>query len=137
MNKTLHVWIDAIKAELKSLETKEAIVRVPPQGVHALLEENPDAKVLPGKGVFTIKPPRKFKARFVVCGNFNTGPQLDKTEIYSGGIEVTSLRTGLRVAALENWEVGTTDVSVFKCVVKIGLFNFGLGPCCCCKSRCY
>jgi len=111
VRRTLELWIDSIKSELSSLETKEAIVRVPPQGVQSLLEENPSAKVLPGKGVFTIKPPRKFKSRIVVCGNFNTGPQLDKTEIYSGGIEVTSLRTGLRVSAMLQWEVGTTDVS--------------------------
>ena len=74
VRRTLELWVDSIKSELNSLETKEAIVRVPPQGVQASLEENPSAKVLPGKGVFTIKPPRKFKLRIVVCGNFNTGP---------------------------------------------------------------
>ena len=68
-------------------------------------------KYFPGRVCSPSNPPRKFKARFVVCGNFNTGPQLDKTEIYSGGIEVTSLRVGLRLSALNGWEVGTTDVS--------------------------
>ena len=41
---TLHCWIESIKAELKSLQDKEAIVRVPPPGVQALLEENPTAR---------------------------------------------------------------------------------------------
>ena len=111
VRRTLNLWLSAIKAELASLENKECVVRIPPHAVQNLLEQNPEAKVLPGKGVFTIKPPRKFKARFVAFGNYNNGPQTDKHEIYSGGVEVMSLRTGLRVSAMRNWEVGSTDVS--------------------------
>ena len=112
MKKYLNLWLDSIQAEVDSLSVqKEAILRVHPNLVEKLLQENPNAKILPGKGVFTIKPPCKFKTRGVVCGNFVGSTHLDKNEIYSGGVDITSLRLVLRIAGLYGWHVGSTDVS--------------------------
>ena len=46
---------------------------MPPDKVRQFLTESKaqgkELRVLPGKGVYTIKPPYKFKARGVACGN--------------------------------------------------------------------
>ena len=45
VKKTIHMWKEAIQAELNSLVEKEAIVRIKPHMVEALIASQPDAKI--------------------------------------------------------------------------------------------
>ena len=105
MEKTIQDEVDSLAI------VKEAVFRIPPDQVKDYLERNPNAKVLPAKGVFTIKPSFKFKARGVGCGNFIVGETSSKEDIYSGGVEAMSLRLVLRLGALYKWHLGAIDVS--------------------------
>ena len=50
----------------------------------------------------------KKKARWVICGNFET--EKPDQENYSGGADATSLRVMVKKAAIENWDGLTMDV---------------------------
>ena len=81
-------WIDALKAEMKVLEDIGAIKRLVGQEAKDFLAR-PGVQVVPGKAVYTVKPPSKEgtryrrKARIVGCGNFQ--PRDSAEENYSGG----------------------------------------------------
>ena len=70
--------------------------------------------VVPGKGVFTVKPPskpgKKFrrKSRIVSCGNFQ--PK-DNAELnYSGGAASDAVRLAVAEASRRSWQICTGDV---------------------------
>ena len=81
-------WIEALKAEMKVLEDIGAIKRLVGQKAKDFLAQ-PGVQVVPGKAVYTVKPPSKEgtkyrrKARIVGCGNFQ--PKDAAEENYSGG----------------------------------------------------
>ena len=66
-----------------------------------------EPREIPGKGVFTVKPPHTLKSRGVACGNFVDPSDID---VYSGGVEAASLRVTLRIAKLMGWTLIGTDV---------------------------
>ena len=98
----LEDWKAPMKKELDTIvEEKGAITRLNPASARELLENNPRVPVLPGKGVFTIKPGRKRKCRLVVCGNY--GESHEAMPLFAGGTDVVALRLALK-------EAGTVDV---------------------------
>ena len=105
----LEDWKAPMKKELDTIvEEKGAITRLNPASARELLENNPRVQVLPGKGVFTIKPGRKRKCRLVVCGNY--GESHEAMPLFAGGTDVVALRLALKEAAVRGWQGGTVDV---------------------------
>ena len=104
----LEDWKAPMKKELDTIvEEKGAITRLNPASARELLENNPRVQVLPGKGVFTIKPGRKRKCRLVVCGNYRAHEAMP---LFVGGTDVVALRLALKEAAVRGWQGGTVDV---------------------------
>ena len=60
---------------------------------------------VPGKLVAAIKPPRRYKARLVACGNFlhrektRKSPTLDRTDLYCSNLGIFTLRIQLARAS--------------------------------------
>ena len=71
----------------------------------------PGTRLVPGKGVFTVKPDGKGyrrKTRFVACGNYLPADEIG--DLYAGGADATTLRAILAYAAGKPWVAGTTDI---------------------------
>ena len=94
--------------EVDGLAQKGAIVKLSPNKVREWIKQNPTAKVIPSKGVFTIKVPDTFKVRGVACGNKVEVTGLD---IYASGVEAASLRLLLTIAAESDWDLSAIDVA--------------------------
>ena len=87
VRKHLHLWKGSIEAEvLDGLEGKKAIRRFYGKDRENIWVEigGRDYVIIPGKGVFTLKPPSVFKSRGVACGNFAS---ITGTELYASGTE--------------------------------------------------
>ena len=74
----------------------------------------PGCRIVPGKGVFTVKPDKggyRRKTRFVACGNYMDGDAEGVQSLYAAGLDASSLRTILSVASSnDGWKVGLTDI---------------------------
>ena len=74
----------------------------------------PGCRLVPCKGVYTVKPDKndegyRRKTRFVACGNHV--PENENTcDLFAAGVDATSLRTLLSVHGHKPWRIGTTDV---------------------------
>ena len=118
VKKYLPRWKEAIKKEVSALVDSGTIRRLSPSEARDLREKG--LIVLPGKGVFTAKPPsetntkdgdvNKFrrKCRVVVCGNYL--PQ-NGTEVYASGTSADSLRFSIAYAVFRHWSAGSTDIA--------------------------
>ena len=103
VERSLPEWIPSMMDELKALEGMKAIKRV--RGKEAKdFANTPGAVIVPGKGVYTVKPPSKpntlfrRKTRIVGCGNFQ---KKSEEEInYSGGAAAEGVRL---LAAEASW----------------------------------
>lgn len=113
VRKELDAWKPAATSEYKSLLEK-GVIRPLRSGEQAELErrcreEGKIFEVVPGKAVCTRKAPDgKRKVRGVVCGNFME--DRDVGDIYASGIDVAAVRTMVRHAALNRYELATIDV---------------------------
>jgi len=66
-----------------------------------------DYVFIPGKGVFTIKPPDILKARGVACGNHAADTAVD---LFASGVEAITHRLCLALAVQQDWDIFSTDV---------------------------
>ena len=86
-------WIPALKSEVKSLfEDKQALRKLGPDELRSLKEtaKEPDAAA-PKLG--------KKKARWVICGNYET--EKPEQETYSGGADSAALHLMVKKASVE------------------------------------
>ena len=70
----------------------------------------PGTRLVPGKGVFTVKPDGKGyrrKTRFVACGNYLPANEIG--DLYAADADATTLRAIPAYAAGKPWVAGTTD----------------------------
>ena len=113
--KYLDRWKAAIVKEVTALLNSGAIKAVSQEQVQEL--KKCGLKVLPGKAVFTAKPPSeneppgqwfKRKCRIVVCGNFLPHENMN---VFASGTSADTLRISVAMAVLRGWCVGSTDVS--------------------------
>ena len=109
----LSEWVESLKDEVEALENMKAIRRRRGQDAKEYLAQA-GVTVVPGKGVFTVKPPSKpgkrfrRKSRIVSCGNFQ--PK-DNAELnYSGGAASDAVRLGVAEASRRSWQICTGDV---------------------------
>ncbi|CAE6936905.1 RE1 [Symbiodinium sp. CCMP2592] len=113
VDQNLPSWVPALKAEMKTLEDIGAIKRLVGQAAKDYLNL-PGVQVVPGKAVYTVKPPNKpeakyrRKARVVGCGNFQAKD--DSEQNYSGGAASEAVRLGVAQAARQVWAICTGDV---------------------------
>ena len=77
----------------------------------------PGCRVVPCKGVFTVKPDQvtnfRRKTRFVACGNYLEEGELASGdfEVYAAGLDSTCLRTMLAFKTTKpTWGAGVTDI---------------------------
>ena len=113
VEQSLPEWIPSMMDELKALEGMKAIKRV--RGKEAKdFANTPGAVIVPGKGVYTVKPPSKpntlfrRKTRIVGCGNFQ---KKSEEEInYSGGAAAEGVRLLVAEASRKSWWLCNGDV---------------------------
>ena len=75
------------------------------------ISSHEEARVVPGKGVFTAKPDGKGyrrKTGFVACGNYLHANEIH--DLYAAGADATTLRAILAYAAGKAWVAGTTEI---------------------------
>ncbi|CAE7327876.1 RE1 [Symbiodinium sp. CCMP2592] len=107
-------WKEAIIKEVKALVESGTVRRLSPEQFRELKKAG--MTVLPGKAVFTAKPPvessgkERFrrKCRIVVCGNYLADQPIN---VFASGTSADSLRTAVAIAVHMGWTVGCTDVS--------------------------
>ena len=106
VRKHLSRWKQSAFKEYHNLtEVKKAFA------VRSRAELPPNCRIVPCKGVYTVKPDKggyRRKTRFVACGNHV--PEDGATDLFATGVDATSLRTMLAFNAKKPWKVGTTDV---------------------------
>ena len=70
-------WKEAFKKEYDTL-TAGPVTPISQQEFDNLVKSKVEMEILPMKGVATLKPPNRHKARIVVCGNYSTNvPDVD------------------------------------------------------------
>ena len=113
VEKNLQEWIPSMMDELKALEGMKAIKRVRGKEAKDFIN-TPGAVIVPGKGVYTVKPPSKpntlfrRKTRIVGCGNFQ---RKSEEEInYSGGAAAEGVRLLVAEASRKAWWLCNGDV---------------------------
>ncbi|CAE7207045.1 unnamed protein product [Symbiodinium natans] len=108
-------WVPSMKKEVATLETSGTLRPIPLSQAKRQSEAG-ELILVPGKTVFTVKPPEdvhqskyKRKTRFVICGNFVKDG--DTTELYTANAKAESVRCSLATAASRNWEAAGTDIN--------------------------
>ena len=96
-------WHGAIQKELSNLFDGGTLVEIDKDKA-MLLERQGKLRLVPSKGVHTMKPPAEFggklkrKYRLVLCGN-HAAPEESFGSLYAGGVSVESFRTVLALSA--------------------------------------
>ncbi|OLP91566.1 Copia protein [Symbiodinium microadriaticum] len=114
VRKNVDKWVASICKEVDALISSGTIRPLSPEQTREL--KACGLKVLPGKAVFTAKPPSdatsgewfRRKCRVVVCGNFLPHGQ---DNVYASGTSADTLRVSIAYAILRQWTAGGTDIS--------------------------
>ena len=111
---SLELWKEALEKEVSQL--LGGTLRSIPLAKARELERQGLVKLVPSKGVFTLKPPQvkgrkvRRKFRLVLCGN-----QVDRDDeafnLYASGVSADTVRLALSYAAHRRWFGGTSDVT--------------------------
>ena len=108
-------WRPAIEKELGNLFEKTGTLKRIKMSEARRMEAEGRLRLVPSKGVFTIKPPAekgqgfKRKYRLVLCGNF-IDPADSCGSLYAGGVGAETLRTLLAATSRRGWRGATTDL---------------------------
>ena len=101
-------WKEAFQKEYNTLSAGP-VVPISQQEFEDLVTSKTELEILPMKGVATLKPPNRHKARIVVCGNYSTNvPDVD---ISVGGVCATTIRAAAHVSVVRGWQMGSIDVA--------------------------
>eukprot|EP00439_Symbiodinium_sp_Y106_P082589 s1232_g22.t1 len=114
VKKYVHLWREAIAREVNALMESGTVKRLSPEQTRELKKAG--LVVLPGKAVFTVKPPSdpsgsaKFrrKCRVVVCSNFLPA---QGQNLYASGTSADTLRISVALAVKMGWSMESTDVA--------------------------
>ena len=108
-------WHAAICKELDNLFKGGTLVEINREEARRL-ERQGVLRLVPSKGVHTLKPPAnkseryRRKYRLVLCGNF-AAPEEQFGSLYAGGASAETFRTVLAVAAAKKWLGATADIT--------------------------
>ena len=113
VKKELPKWIPAMEKEVNSILANQAVQRVPAAEAERYMEEMRKEGYLvervPGKAVFTQKAGSgRLKARICVCGNLMS--ERASEDLYASGVDSTQVRTMVRKASLQGWELASLDI---------------------------
>ena len=113
VRKELPKWIPALEKEVDSILSNQAVQRVSLPEAEKYMEEmrakGHFVERVPGKAVFTQKAGSgRLKARICVCGNLMSERAAE--DLYASGVDSTQVRTLVRKAAMEQWEVASLDI---------------------------
>ena len=107
-------WMEALKKEVD--QVLDGTLKPIPLLKAREMERRGELRIVPSKGVFTLKPPtvrgqkarRKF--RLVLRGNFvaNDNPDFN---LYAGGASAETMRLALTYASARKWRGATSDVT--------------------------
>ncbi|CAL1130775.1 unnamed protein product [Cladocopium goreaui] len=107
--KDVHLWDEAIKAELDALlNAKEALRKITSEEKARLEERHPDLLVVPSKLVITRKAGGRRKVRIVACGNYVE--KTEKEDVFASGSDSISFRIALKKSLDEGWTGATADI---------------------------
>ena len=107
--KDVHLWDEAIKAELDALlNAKEALRKITSEEKARLEERHPDLLVVPSKLVITRKAGGRRKVRIVACGNYVE--KTEKEDVFASGSDSISFRIALKKSLDEGWSGATADI---------------------------
>ena len=109
VKRDLEKWKDSAWKEYKNLAEKKSAFKVVRRS-----DLPPGCRVVPCKGVYTVKPDQeglyRRKTRFVACGNYISGSSMD-IDLFAAGIDATSVRTMLAFNTNQRkWKTGVTDI---------------------------
>ena len=113
VEEAIEEWIPALRSEVSTLESINAVKRLRGKAARDYMAQ-PGAVIVPGKAVYTVKPPNKEgskyrrKARIVSCGNFQ--PKGENEVNYSGGAVAEAVRLAMAEASRNQWSACTGDV---------------------------
>ena len=114
----IEAWKEAIGEEVASVINKHQAGTFKTDEEVKMMESKGECQVrrVPGKLVAAIKPPRRYKARLVACGNFlhrektRKSSTLDRTDLYCSNLDVFSLRIQLLAGIQRGWKAASIDV---------------------------
>ena len=114
----IETWREAIGEEVASVINKHKAGTFRTESEVKALEAEGKFQIVrvPGKLVAAIKPPRKYKARLVACGNFlhrektRKSATLDRTDLYCSNLDIFSLRIQLAIGVQKGWRAASKDV---------------------------
>ncbi|CAE7386892.1 RE1, partial [Symbiodinium sp. KB8] len=108
VKKNLPAWRSSALKEYHNLKDNKRAFEV--RKKHEL---PPGCRIVPCKGVYTVKPDKdglyRRKTRFVACGNHVPEGQ-EGMELFAAGLDATTLRTMLAYTIDQPWAYGTTDI---------------------------
>ena len=110
----LSLWMEALEKEVKQL--LDGTLKPMPLSRARELEKKGLLKLVPSKGVYTLKPPQmkgnkvRRKFRLVLCGN-HVGRDDDSFNLYASGVSADTVRLALAYASQRKWRGGTSDVT--------------------------
>ena len=108
-------WREAIQKEVNNLFETGTLRKIKMTEAKKMEAEG-RLRLVPSKGVFTLKPPAvkggrfKRKYRLVLCGNF-VDPNDSYGSLYAGGVSAESLRAILSATTRRGWKGATTDIT--------------------------
>ena len=114
----IEIWKEAIGEEVASVINKHRAGTFKTDEEVKQLKATGECQVIrvPGKLVAAIKPPRRYKARLVACGNFlhrektRKSATLDRTDLYCSNLDIFSLRIQLATGVHRVWKAASIDV---------------------------
>ncbi|OLP73772.1 hypothetical protein AK812_SmicGene46881, partial [Symbiodinium microadriaticum] len=109
VKKNIDLWKASALKEFTNLRDVKKAFTVKKRG-----ELPPGCRLVPCKGVYTVKPDKneegyRRKTRFVACGN-HVPENENSCDLFAAGVDATSLRTLLSAHGHKQWRIGTTDV---------------------------
>ena len=110
VRKNMGEWKQAFADEVEAL-TSTALEPIDEARFNQLLEGPMEVECLPMKGVASLKPPCRRKARIVVCGNYASEKEDEALDNSVSGVDSVCIRTFINAAVQYNWTAGSIDVS--------------------------
>eukprot|EP00434_Breviolum_minutum_P025704 symbB.v1.2.022715.t1/scaffold2026.1/size92022/4 len=110
VRKNMGEWRQAFADEVEAL-TSTALEPIDEARFNQLLEGPMEVECLPMKGVASLKPPCRRKARIVVCGNYASEKEDEALDNSVSGVDSVCIRTFINAAVQYNWTAGSIDVS--------------------------
>lgn len=110
VRRNMEDWKEAFADEVRAL-TSEALEPIDEDQFNKLVAGPLEVECLPMKGVASLKPPCRRKARIVVCGNYASEKEDEALDNSVSGVDCVCIRTFINAAVQYNWTAGSIDVS--------------------------